>query len=135
MSKALFGSCKIFSGNAIFEKGKCIQAVWLPRNSFYEKSISVFGSFKHFTENAFHFTKNQFPCLVWSNIFWKVEFIFYGKSTPMFDLWIILQKIWNALQIQAPALPRQIYNSTKLIIQIQAPALPRHICNSTKIII
>ena len=91
--KAVFGSCKIFSENAIFGKGKCIQAVWLPWNSFYGKSISVFGSFKQFTENAFCFTENQFPCLVRSNILRKMEFVFYGKSIPMFGLWIILRKI------------------------------------------
>ena len=103
----MFISCKIFSENAIFGKGKCIQAVWLPRNSFYGKSILVFGSFKHFTENAFRFTENQFPCLVRLNILRKMEFVFYGKSIPMFGLRIILRKIWNALQIQALALPRQ----------------------------
>ena len=111
-----FPENKYFSRNAIFEKRKCIQAVWLSRNSFYRKSIPIFGSFKHFTENAFRFTENQFPYLVRSNILRKIEFIFYGKSIPMFDLWIILWKIWNALQIQAPALPRQTCNSTKLII-------------------
>ena len=46
-----------------------------------------------FTENAFRFTKNQFPCLVRSNILQKMEFVFYGKSIPMFGLWIILRKI------------------------------------------
>ena len=96
--------------------GPKFQAIWLPRNSFYGKSIPVFDSFKHFTKNVFRFTENQFPCLVQSNILRKMEFIFYGKSIPMFGLWIILRKIWNALQIQAPALPRQTCNSTKLII-------------------
>ena len=43
-----------FFGNAIFQKGKCIRTIWLPRNSFYRKSIPVFGLFKHFTENALH---------------------------------------------------------------------------------
>ena len=46
-----------------------------------------------FMENAFRFTKNQFPCLVRSNILQKMEFVFYGKSIPMFGLWIILRKI------------------------------------------
>ena len=50
----MFGSCKIFfrkwifSGNVIFGKGKCIQTIWLNWNSFYRKSIPMFGSFKHF---------------------------------------------------------------------------------------
>ena len=51
------------------------------------------------------FTENQFRCLVRSNILRKMlsvlrknqfpclEFVFYGKSIPMFGLWIILQKI------------------------------------------
>ena len=112
----MFGSCKIFFENAIFGKGKYIQVVWLPRNSFYRKSIPVFGSFKHFMENTFRFTENQFPCLVRSNILRKMEFVFYRKSIPTFGLWIILQKIWNALEIQTPALPRQTCNCTKLII-------------------
>ena len=53
MFKAVFGSRKIFSENAIFRKEKCIQAVWLPQNSFYEKSIPMFGSFKHFYRKCF----------------------------------------------------------------------------------
>ena len=113
-------------------KEKCIQAVWLSRKSFYGKSIPVFGSSKHFTEivlrkinsdvwfvQTFYrkcFTENQFPCLVRSNILRKMKFVFYGKSIPVFGLWIILRKIWNVLQIQAPALSRQTCNSTKLII-------------------
>ena len=67
--------------------------VWLPRNSFYGKSIPVFGSYKHFTENDLHFTENQFPYLVRSNILRKMEFVFYGKSILIFGLWIILWKI------------------------------------------
>ena len=66
-----------FSGNAIFRKGKCIQVVWLPWNSFYGKSISVFGSYKHFTENDFRFMENHFQCLFPSNILRKMKFIFY----------------------------------------------------------
>ena len=31
--------------------------VWLPRNLFYGKSISMFGLFKHFTENMKCLTK------------------------------------------------------------------------------
>ena len=50
----MFGSCKIFSGNAIFGKGKCIQAVWLPQICF---------------------TENQFRCLVRSNILQKMLFV------------------------------------------------------------
>ena len=121
---------KCFSENTYFPemlisgKGKCIQAVWLSRKSFYGKSISVFGSSKHFTEIVWfvqtfygkYFTENQFPCLVRSNILWKIKFVFYEKSIPVFGLWIILRKIWNVLQIQAPALSRQTCNSTKLII-------------------
>ena len=49
--------------------------VWLPWNSFYRKSIPMFGLVKHFTENGIRFTENQFPCLVHSNIFWKMEFV------------------------------------------------------------
>ena len=49
--------------------------VWLPWNSFYRKSIPMFGLVKHFTENGIRFTENQFSCLVHSNIFWKMEFV------------------------------------------------------------
>ena len=71
-----------FSENAIFGKGKCIQVVWLPWNSFYGKSIPVFGLYKHFTENTFRFTKNQFPCLVQSNILRKMKFVFTKNQFP-----------------------------------------------------
>ena len=53
-TQVVFGSCKIFSGNAIFGKGKCIQAVWLPQICF---------------------TENQFRCLVRSNILQKMLFV------------------------------------------------------------
>ena len=54
-------------------------SVWLRRNSFYGKSILVFGSYKHFTENDFRFTENKFPCLFQSNILRKMKFIFLQK--------------------------------------------------------
>ena len=98
-----------FSKMLISGKGKCIQAVWLSRKSFYGKSIPVFGSSKHFTKIVLrkinsgvwlaqtfygkYFTENQFPCLVRSNILRKIKFVFYGKSIPVFGLWIILRKI------------------------------------------
>ena len=82
-----------FSGNAIFRKGKCIQVFGCLRIRFYRKSIPVFSLYKHFSENDFRFTENQFPCLVQSNILWKMEFVFYGKSILMFGLRIILRKI------------------------------------------
>ena len=63
-------------------KGKCIQAVWLSRNSFYGKSILVFDSFKHFTENVFRFMENQFPCFVRSNILRKMQFVFTENQFP-----------------------------------------------------
>ena len=75
----------------------CLVRPNILRKSFYGKSIPVFGSSKHFTENTLRKS-------------------FYGKSIPVFGLWIILQKIWIVLQIQAPALCRQTCNSTKLII-------------------
>ena len=74
--------------------------VWLPWNSFYRKQIPMFGCL------GTRFTENQFPCLVWSNILRKMEFVlrkinshvwfiqtffgkwnlFYGKSIHMFGL-------------------------------------------------
>ena len=87
----------------ISRKGKCIQAVWLSRKSFYGKSIPVFGSSKHFTEIVLrkinsgvsfvqtfygkYFTENQFPCLVRSNILRKIKFVFYGKSISVFGVY------------------------------------------------
>ena len=91
-TKAAFGCVKAFpenisfSGNAIFRKGKCIQVFGCAWNSFYRKSIPVFGSYKHFTENDFRFTENHFWCLFPSNILWKMKFIFYRKSFLMFGL-------------------------------------------------
>ena len=76
-----------------FPERKMYSGVWLRRNSFYGKSILVFGSYKHFMENDFRFTENQFPCLFWLNNLRKMKFIFYGKSILMFGLWIILRKI------------------------------------------
>ena len=94
---AVFGCVKafpenfLFSGNAIFRKGKCIQ---------------VFGCLR--------ITENQFRCLVCTNILWKMTSVlrkinshvwfgqsfygkwnsfFYRKSILMFGLWIILWKI------------------------------------------
>ena len=57
--QAVFGSCKsIFEKYSIFRKcyfpeRKMFSSVWLPQNSFYEKLISVFGSFKHFYRKCF----------------------------------------------------------------------------------
>ena len=91
-NKAAFGSCKsIFGKYFIFRKcylseRKMYLGVWLRRNSFYKKSILVFGSYKHFTENDFRFTENQFPCLLPSNILQKMKFFFYKKSFLMFGL-------------------------------------------------
>ena len=42
-----------FSGNAIFHKGKCFHVFGCHKNSFYGKSIPVFGSFKHFYRKCF----------------------------------------------------------------------------------
>ena len=84
-SKASFGSCKnIFGKYFIFRKcyfleRKMYSGVWQSRNSFYGKSIPVFGLYKHFTKNDFRFTENQFPCLVRSNILRKMEFVFLRK--------------------------------------------------------
>ena len=78
----------IFSGNANFRKRKMFFAIWLSRKSFseksipclvrpnilrksfYGKSILVFDSSKHFTENTLRKS-------------------FYGKSFPVFGLCII----------------------------------------------
>ena len=56
-----FGSCKSISEKyfifwkCYFLERKMYLGVWLRRNSFYGKSIPVFGSYKHFTENEIHF--------------------------------------------------------------------------------
>ena len=98
-TKVVFGSCKSIFGKyfifwkCYFSERKMYTGVWLRRNLFYGKSFLVFGSYKHFMENDFRFTENQFPCLFPSNILWKMKFIFYKKSILMFGLWIILRKI------------------------------------------
>ena len=111
----MFVLCKIFSGNAIFGKGKCIQAVWLPRNSFYgnqfqclvrsnilRKMLSVLRKINYHVCSVKHFTKNGIHFL------WKINshVCFVDHFT----------KNMNALQILAPALPKQTCNTTKLII-------------------
>ena len=76
MDPAAFGCRKTISGkyiffkNANFRKRKMFSAVWLSQKSFSGKSIPVFGSSKHFTENT-------------------LQKSFYGKSFPVFGLWII----------------------------------------------
>ena len=92
LRKSIFEKYFIFRKYYFWER-KMYSGVWLRRNSFYEKSIPVFGSYKHFTENDFRFTENHFQCLFPSNILRKMKFIFYKKSFLMFGLWIILQKI------------------------------------------
>ena len=63
-TKAVFGCVKafsenfLFSGNAIFRKGKCIQVFGCARNSFYGNEILVFVSGIRFTE--MRFTENHF---------------------------------------------------------------------------
>ena len=59
ITKAAFGSRKSISGKyfifrkCYFPERKMYSSVWLRRNSFYGKSIPVFGSYKHFTKNDF----------------------------------------------------------------------------------
>ena len=136
--KAAFGSCKSISGKypifwkCYFPERKMYSGVWLRRNSFYGKSILVFGSYKHFMENDFRFTENQFPCLVQSNILRKINshvwFVDHFTENNNFKHLHYLNKLVTV----------QKYSSTstsKIIIKIQASALPKHICNSTKIFI
>ena len=116
----MFGSYKmfsgkyIFSGNANFRKRKIYLGCLVVSEIVLRKINSDVWFVQTFYRKCF--TENQFPCLVRSNILRKMKFVFYGKSIPVFGLWIILRKIWNVLQIQALALSRQICNSTKLII-------------------
>ena len=110
-----FLGVKSFQGKLFSRKGKCIQAVGLSRNSFYGKSIPMFGSFKHFTENGIRFTENQFPCLVHSNILQKMKFVLWKINSYV---WFVDHFMENTkcLTNSAPALPRQTCNSTKIII-------------------
>ena len=75
----------------------------------------MFGSFKHFTENGFRFTENQFPCLVRSNILRKMEFVLWKINS---HVWFVDHFMENmkCLKNSAPALPKQTYNNTKIII-------------------
>ena len=118
----MFDSCKMFSGkyilsgNANFRKRKMyLGCLAVSKIVLWKINFGVW-----FVQTFYGkcFTENQFPCLVRSNILRKMKFVFYGKSIPMFGLWIILRKIWNVLQIQAHALSRQTCNSTKLIIHL-----------------
>ena len=115
-----FSGVKSFQGKLFSRKGKCIQVVWLSRKSFYEKSIPMFGSFKHFTENGSRFTKNQFSCLVHSNILQKIKFVLRKINS---HVWFVDHFTENTkcltnseLANSEPVLSRQTYNSTKIII-------------------
>ena len=63
--KAVFGSRKSISGKysifrkCYFPKRKTFSCVWLSKNSFYGKLISVFGSFKHFYRKCIKFGKRN----------------------------------------------------------------------------
>ena len=90
---------------------------WFP---FYGKSIPMFGSFKHFTENGSRFTKNQFSCLVHSNILQKIKFVLRKINS---HVWFVDHFTENTkcltnseLANSEPVLSRQTYNSTKIII-------------------
>ena len=88
---------------------------WLSRKSFYGKSIPMFGSFKQFTENGSRFTENHFPCLVHSNILWKMKFALRKINS---HVWFVdhFTKNTKCLTNSESALPRQTCNSTKIII-------------------
>ena len=85
-TQAAFGSCK-----SISEKYFIFRKCYFPERKmysgvcgcvgirFYGKSFPVFSSYKHFTENDFRFTENQFPCLFPSSILRKMKFIFLQK--------------------------------------------------------
>ena len=80
----------------------------------------MFGSFKHFTENGSCFTKNQFSCLVHSNILQKIKFVLRKINS---HVWFVDHFTENTkcltnseLANSEPVLSRQTYNSTKIII-------------------
>ena len=83
VTMAAFGCVKafpenfLFSRNAIFWKGKCIQVFGCARNSFYGNEILVFVSGIRFTK--MRFTENHFQRLFPENIFRKMKFIFLQK--------------------------------------------------------
>ena len=56
LRKSIFEKYFIFRKYYFWER-KMYSGVWLRRNSFYEKSIPVFGSYKHFTENGIRFLR------------------------------------------------------------------------------
>ena len=90
----------------------------------------MFGSFKHFTENGFRFTENQFPCLVRSNILRKMEFVLWKINS---HVWFVDHFMENmkCLKNSAPALPRQTYNNIKIIIHFNIKNNhPLHIKNN-----
>ena len=110
-----FSGVKSFQGKLFSRKRKCIQAVWLSRKSFYGKSIPMFGSFKHFTENGSHFTENQFPCLVHSNILQKNKIHFTENHFPCLVCGSFSGKYEMPLQIQNLQI-QNLYCLDKLVI-------------------
>ena len=72
---------------------RCLVRLNILRKSFYGKSIPVFDSSKHFTENTLRksFYGKSFPVFDSSKHFMEntLRKSFYGKSFPVFGLWII----------------------------------------------
>ena len=135
----------MYSGNLVapWKIGqKTNSHVWLPRNSFFGKSIPMFGLVKHFTENGIHFMENQFPCLVRSNILRKMEFVLWKINS---HVWFV-QTFYGKYEMPSNlcgkiqcSLPNNTLKTSPTFIHLgfikETPALPKQTCNSTKIII
>ena len=82
-----------FSEMLISGKGKCIQTVWLSRKSFSGKSILVFGSSKHFTENTLRksFYGKSFPVFVCGSFYGKYEMCYKFKHLHYLDKLVTVQ--------------------------------------------
>ena len=89
---------------------------WLP---FYGKSIPMFVSVKHLTENKIRFLR-KINSHVW--------FVDHFTENNNF-------KHLHYLNKPVTVQKYSFTSTSKIIISIQASALPRHICNSTKIFI
>ena len=137
-------------------KGKCIQAVWLFRNSFlwkinfgvwfvqtfygkcfpfYGKSIPMFGSVKHFTKNGIRFLRKINSGVWFVQTFYGKCVPFYRKSIPMFGSFKHFKTEFVLRKINSHVWFMDHFTENMKCLTNSTPALPRQTCDSTKIII
>ena len=112
----MFSGKYIFSGNANFRKRKMYSDCLAVSEIVFRKINSGVWFVQTFYGNRF--TENQFRCLIRPNILRKIPYgnRFTENHFRCLVCGSFLQKILFVLQIQAPVLSTQPFNTTKLII-------------------